>query len=65
VDDIMKKSDMIARMKQLAHNQDKIEEVFLQNNEADRAEVAKIKKVMYENFAELLENWLDNETEEV
>ncbi|MDR0921888.1 MAG: hypothetical protein LBM95_05870 [Lactobacillales bacterium] len=61
----MKKSDMIARMKQLAHNQDKIEEVFLQNNEADRAEVAKIKKVMYENFAELLENWLDNETEEV
>jgi len=47
-------------MKQLAHNQEKIEEVFVQNKEEDRAEVAKIKKAMYENFAELLENWLDD-----
>lgn len=57
----MKRSEMIAKMKQLSKNQQTIEEVFTKNKDEQRAEVARIKKIMYDNFAELLENWLDEE----
>ncbi|SJZ38551.1 hypothetical protein SAMN02745116_00145 [Pilibacter termitis] len=59
----MKREEMIARTHQLAKNQETIEEIFVRNKEEHRAEVARIKRVMYENFAELLENWLDYESE--
>jgi len=57
----MKRSEMIAKLKQQSRNQQTIERLFSQNNEKQRAEAARIKRVMYENFAELLENWLDYE----
>jgi len=55
----VKKKDMIARMKQLAHNQKTISKLFSEKEEKSRAEIAKSKQIMYENFAELLEVWLD------
>jgi len=57
----MKRSEMIAKLRQQSRNQQTIERLFIENNEKQRAEVARIKRVMYENFAELLENWLDTE----
>ena len=60
-DKLMKRSEMIAKLKQQSRNQETIERLFNENNEKQRAEVARIKRVMYENFAELLENWLDYE----
>ncbi|MDR1567745.1 MAG: hypothetical protein LBS33_03565 [Streptococcaceae bacterium] len=55
----MDKQQMIYKVQQLAHNQRKIEAVFVREKDSQRAEIAKIKRVMYENFAELLESWLD------
>jgi hypothetical protein len=55
----MNKKQMIFKLKQLAHNQAKINEVFLENGENERAEIARVKKIMYEDFAELLESWLN------
>ena len=55
----MEKKQMIFKLKQLAHNQQKIQEVFTKNGEEHRADIAKVKKLMYEDFAELLESWLE------
>lgn len=55
----MDKQQMIYKMHQLAHNQEKIEKVFVREKDDHRAEIAKVKRIMYENFAELLETWLE------
>ncbi|GFH42883.1 hypothetical protein Hs30E_14340 [Lactococcus hodotermopsidis] len=60
----MNKEQMIYKLKQLGHNQSKIAEIFIANQEFHRAEIAKTKHIMYENFAELLAHWLDDEKEE-
>ncbi|MBS7576161.1 MULTISPECIES: hypothetical protein [unclassified Enterococcus] len=55
----MDKQQMIYKMQQLAHNQERIEAIFVREKDDHRAEIAKVKRIMYENFAELLESWLD------
>lgn len=50
---------MIYKMQQLARNQERIEAIFVREKDDQRAEIAKVKRIMYENFAELLESWLD------
>lgn len=55
----MDKQQMIYKMQQLARNQERIEAIFVREKDDQRAEIAKVKRIMYENFAELLESWLD------
>ena len=59
----MNKAQMVYKLKQLGHNQEKIAEIFIGNKEFHRAEIAQTKHIMYENFAELLEHWLEDEKE--
>ena len=59
----MNKAQMVYKLKQLGHNQEKIAEIFNGNKEFHRAEIAQTKHIMYENFAELLEHWLEDEKE--
>lgn len=61
----MNKEQMVYKLKQQGHNQAKIAEIFIVNQEFHRAEIAKTKHIMYENFAELLEHWLEEEKENV
>lgn len=56
---------MVYKLKQLGHNQAKIAEIFIGNQEFHRAEIAQTKHIMYENFAELLEHWLEDEKEHI
>jgi hypothetical protein len=60
----MNKQQMIFKMKQLAHNQQTLETLFKDKEDDQRAEIAHTKRVMYENFAELLESWLDQDEAE-
>ncbi|WEV44950.1 hypothetical protein OZX60_05825 [Streptococcaceae bacterium ESL0687] len=55
----MDKKQMIFKLKQQAHNQSTIEEIFAKNEDYQRAEIAHTKKIMYEDFIELLESWLE------
>ncbi|WEV60445.1 hypothetical protein OZX68_05875 [Streptococcaceae bacterium ESL0729] len=55
----MDKKQMIFKLKQQAHNQGTIEEIFAKNEDYQRAEIAHTKKIMYEDFIELLESWLE------
>lgn len=59
----MNKAQMVYKLKQLGHNQEKIAEIFIGNKEFHRAEIPQTKHIMYENFAELLEHWLEDEKE--
>ena len=59
----MNKAQMVYKLKQLGHNQEKIAEIFIGNKEFHRAEIAQTQHIMYENFAELLEHWLEDEKE--
>ncbi|HCN74177.1 hypothetical protein ACWN83_01115 [Pseudolactococcus plantarum] len=61
----MDKSQMIYKLQQLGHNQEKIAEIFIDKKEFHRAEIAQTKHIMYENFAELLEHWLAEEEDKV
>ena len=61
----MNKEQMVYNLKQLGHNQAKIAEIFIGNQEFRRAEIAQTKHIMYENFAELLEHWLEDEKEHI
>lgn len=56
---------MVYKLQQLGHNQEKIAEIFIQKKEFHRAEIAQTKHIMYENFAELLEHWLEEEEDGV
>ena len=61
----MNKEQMVYKLKQLGHNQDKIAEISIGNQGFHRAEIAQTKHIMYENFAELLEHWLEDEKEHI
>ena len=50
---------MIYKTQQLARIQERIEAIKKKKKDDHRAEIAKVKRIMYENFAELLESWLD------